>query len=507
MALDLSTVSESQLGEADAIPTPKYIFVPSESITIPGTNDILFHISELGQLILAGFSVERQNGSLVLKNYPANVVPPSPHSELPTNLSVDKCTVTPGADEQQALTFHGPIIVGPQPVDLNTTSNQTCRSCKSEQLQQVNGTSGGGVLHCATQNLNSWLTPSKCETVKISGLDYPLSLEQPVDATLPRSEFTKLRDSKTSGVTEKSANASVPSSVEIEEHNILGRLVCTLVDLETGKSRQTDPPNAPQRTNTIDPTEDVIVSGHNLSELTRFVQRLRRYRQSMGLSQLQLSEELIKHFDKAVMFSQPLLSRFEKLHVTIRAAFRLLPYLQKWLAHVEKRHRSGVDNGLGVPVRALGQKRIAALQRLGYGPNGENIEGFASPVQDAQAHDIVQLDEGMVETDNHLSLGPNDHAPAHGESDNEVPSPESQKQLQILDERPFRKKRTRFSASSLVLLASAYRRNPRPRGAQLTELAVETGHTRESIRIWFCNRRQLDGQTRSQVKPQSAMTS
>lgn len=55
--------------------------------------------------------------------------------------------------------------------------------------------------------------------------------------------------------------------------------------------------------------KDLIMEGHNLSELDRFVRRLRSFRQNLGLSQKQLSEQLIKHFANKSMFSQTLLSK------------------------------------------------------------------------------------------------------------------------------------------------------------------------------------------------------
>ncbi|VDP92704.1 unnamed protein product [Echinostoma caproni] len=61
-----------------------------------------------------------------------------------------------------------------------------------------------------------------------------------------------------------------------------------------------------------------------------------------------------------------------------------------------------------------------------------------------------------------------------------------------------RRERTHFTVATRAILAAAYEKNPRPKGQELTRLAMETGHNRESIRIWFCNRRQLTNQAKGQ---------
>ncbi|KAA3671392.1 uncharacterized protein DEA37_0008787 [Paragonimus westermani] len=63
--------------------------------------------------------------------------------------------------------------------------------------------------------------------------------------------------------------------------------------------------------------------------------------------------------------------------------------------------------------------------------------------------------------------------------------------------RPERKKRTHFSQEALIVLATSFRKNPRPKGLQLTRLAAKTGYDREAIRVWFCNRRQVSAKAQA----------
>ncbi|VEL07645.1 unnamed protein product [Protopolystoma xenopodis] len=79
----------------------------------------------------------------------------------------------------------------------------------------------------------------------------------------------------------------------------------------------------------------VIVGGHDLTQLRRFALRLRQKRRAWGMSQTQLSHEMMRFFPGYLLFSQSLLCRFEKLDVTLRAALRLVPYLSRWLEHAE----------------------------------------------------------------------------------------------------------------------------------------------------------------------------
>ena len=53
-----------------------------------------------------------------------------------------------------------------------------------------------------------------------------------------------------------------------------------------------------------------------------------------------------------------------------------------------------------------------------------------------------------------------------------------------------RKKRTVFNKESQTVLSEEFDRNQSPSSTQLSEIADRLGMERETVRVWFCNRRQ-----------------
>ncbi|TGZ59850.1 hypothetical protein CRM22_008847 [Opisthorchis felineus] len=238
--------------------------------------------------------------------------------------------------------------------------------------------------------------------------------------------------------------------------------------------------------------EDLILSGHNLSALARFVHRLRQYRLRAGLSQSELSAELARHFNNETMFSQSLLSRFERLEVNVRAAFRLLPYLEGWLSHTEQKGCSMMSSESIKPditsgKRVSGRTRTTQLIRLGSISNDLACSSdqhpnspVESPITGALPHAIAMFSQSSEK--------------GFGSTSTDI-VPTSTCQLKNPECRTKRRKRTHFSDSVLTILSQTYKEDPRPEGAKLTRLAMETGYDREAIRVWFCNRRQVSART------------
>nr|CAH8857565.1 unnamed protein product [Trichobilharzia regenti] len=77
-----------------------------------------------------------------------------------------------------------------------------------------------------------------------------------------------------------------------------------------------------------------------------------------------------------------------------------------------------------------------------------------------------------------------------------VPSRETVVACKLTDpqQKRRRRRRTYFSTEALSILTEFYAKNSRPKGADFGALATRIGCDRESVRVWFCNRRQFDQQ-------------
>ncbi|CAH8561010.1 unnamed protein product [Heterobilharzia americana] len=409
MALDLSSVNDASFEDPGSHTVYNCVFLCADLISLPGTNDILFYISEVGHLILANFFVENSNGSYILKKLPS-VKSPQDTSDIPTNLCLDK----------------------------SFTSQEEC-------LPPV-----------STMNaLNIPFPSSSTSLIK------PCS-EQPVDATVTRSHC----DESTATNLNKKELGSPPSSKT--RSNVLGQIVSEL--MHKMKSRMNTSGD-----------QEIVVQGHNLSELERFVKHLRQFRLSSGLSQVQLSTELAKHYNNRAMFSQTLLSRFEKLRITVRSAYRLLPYLKRWVSHAEQKRCSSIALEKlsvfqhSVPVRAVGNARAKTLARLGQCRDDASSTASVLALVTKQAKNNESIN-------NSLSISES--------LDSDIS--ESGCKLADPKQKRRRRRRTYFSTEALSVLTEFYARNPRPKGSDFSALASRIGCDRESVRVWFCNRRQLD---------------
>ncbi|KAG5451964.1 POU domain, class 6, transcription factor 1, variant 2 [Clonorchis sinensis] len=330
--------------------------------------------------------------------------------------------------------------------------------------------------HSSHQNGTSFpeRSPAKPEAMQVLSF-----VEQPLDATLPRLQ----PQNDTNGLPKVALDPS-----KTVDTSVLNQLVCQLLE-QNGCSMKA-PTSTPPTSATN--AEDLVLSGHNLSALARFVHRLRQYRLRAGLSQSELSAELARHFNNETMFSQSLLSRFERLEVNVRAAFRLLPYLESWLSHTEQKGCSMMSSELIQPditfgKRVSGRTRTTQLIRLGSissNPACSSDQRPQSPVEssitEAAPHAIAMFSQSSEKGFDSAS------ADIVLTSTCQLKNPEC---------RTKRRKRTHFSDSVLTILSETYKEDPRPEGAKLTRLAMETGYDREAIRVWFCNRRQVSART------------
>ncbi|KAA3671393.1 uncharacterized protein DEA37_0008788 [Paragonimus westermani] len=237
-----------------------------------------------GELILTNFSIEHQNGTYVLRKHPQQTDLDANQSDLPTNLSVNRPAVTKDDQAQFDSSHFGYEPVeksSPKPHSLPYSSEPTACSVPIESREAVANASSHSMVSTSIKAWTPFLSAS----------------EQPVDATVRRQ----------SSVLDNEEIQGTVDCTQFEVNNgdsnpsILNRLVCHLLE-EHGL-------DVKHKTVSDMLTADLVLSGHNLTALARFARRLSRYRQQVGLSQLQLSNELAEHFNNEAMFSQSLLSR------------------------------------------------------------------------------------------------------------------------------------------------------------------------------------------------------
>ncbi|CAI2730281.1 unnamed protein product [Schistosoma spindalis] len=447
MALDLSSVNDTSFEETGSNTTYNCVFLSSEVISFPGTNDILFYISEIGHLVLANFFVEHSNGSYILKKLP-HIKFPHDSSDLPTNLSLDK-----SLSNQENVISQLSVNDCSNILDLNYPS-KFGRIETDIQSSALDRTNVSHIQTCSQQT-----------AVNSSSLNVP-ELENPTNSTIPRPQCEN---------SSANMNKSKNSSSRISRSKFLGQIVCEI--LNKMKNRMTSSEN-----------QEIIIQGHNLTELEHFVKHLREFRLRLGLSQVQLGIELSKHFNDKALCSQTLLSRFEKLNVTVRSAYRLLPYLKRWISHAEQNQCGQITiEKLSVfhhpiPVRAVGNSRLTTLARLGR-------TGYNSSSSSSSTSSVLALVKKQVKDNDCVADYPTDHS-----SLSELTSDISEFNCKLPDpqQKRCRRRRTYFSPKALSILTEFYSTNTRPKGTDFTELASRIGCDRESVRVWFCNRRQLD---------------
>ncbi|VDK35768.1 unnamed protein product [Taenia asiatica] len=187
---------------------------------------------------------------------------------------------------------------------------------------------------------------------------------------------------------------------------------------------------------------NIVVGGYNVTKLALLSDRLKRYRTARALSQAKLSRKIAETTTGGLKFSQSFLCRFEKLDVTLRAALGAQPYLEQWLDQAESEEQA-----------ALGTSQRSSLH-----PNETMV-------------DLLDLRERAVSEDD----------PEHLKC--------------FLPVRRNRKSRAVFSEAAVEQMIQHFKRNSRPRGEELSRLADSIGYERESVRIWFSNRRYQLGVT------------
>lgn len=67
-----------------------------------------------------------------------------------------------------------------------------------------------------------------------------------------------------------------------------------------------------------------------------------------------------------------------------------------------------------------------------------------------------------------------------------------------------RKKRTVFSPSAVLVLCAEYAINSSPSSADMARIAEGLGHHKETVRVWFCNKRQKEAGIRKQQEGEEA---
>uniref|UniRef100_A0AA85J2C2 POU-specific domain-containing protein n=1 Tax=Trichobilharzia regenti TaxID=157069 RepID=A0AA85J2C2_TRIRE len=355
MALDLSSVNDTSFGDPYSNTMYNSVFLSSDVISFPGTNDILFYISEVGHLILANFFVENSNGSYILKKLPS-VKFPQTTSGVPINVYSDK-----GYSNQEDCLFSTSTNGCSSLFDLSTPTKFGCVDLDA----QLSSSAADRTNVCYSQTGVQWTTPNSSSTTTTTTTTLLINsdVEQAVAATTPRRQCEN--DSKS--LHRNEVDNESPSTTRSK---FLGQIVSEL--LEKSKTRI----NSSE-------SDEIIIHGHNLSELERFVNHFRQFRLRLGLSQVQLSSQLAKHYNNKAIFSQTLLSRFEKLSITVRSAYRLLPYLKRWIAHAEQKQCSKIVTEklpvfhCSIPVRAVGNARVKMLARLGQSHSSDNNDNNA----------------------------------------------------------------------------------------------------------------------------------
>ncbi|VDL63815.1 unnamed protein product [Hymenolepis diminuta] len=229
---------------------------------------------------------------------------------------------------------------------------------------------------------------------------------------------------------------------------------------------------------------DAIVGGYNISKLVQTAERLKNYRIRRNLSQAKLSELICRNTVGELKFSQTFLCRFENLEVTLRVALRANPYLEKWLDRVENQEEM--------------QEEEEALDRV---QDSVSIGNFlisrhpvSSPPMETTIVDETTTTDGLMAE--LLDLRERISPPTNGNKEcscgnyGDVEEGEANECESVqLPKRRNRKERVYFTEAAVAQMIEHYDLNPWPRGQELTDLAESLGYGRESVRLWFVNRR------------------
>ncbi|KAM7541636.1 hypothetical protein Aperf_G00000027982 [Anoplocephala perfoliata] len=219
-----------------------------------------------------------------------------------------------------------------------------------------------------------------------------------------------------------------------------------------------------------DANGEIFVGGYNISKLVRTAERLRAYRLNRQLSQAKLSKKISGDTSGELKFSQTFVCRFETLEVTLRAALGANPYLEHWLDRVDVEE---VD-AIGTAPNDDENVRPPLLTTSAPFPLVP-LETIEAP-NDSFVADLLDLRERVPGGGEDCDCG---YVDVEEEGDNGL-------QLPI---RRSRKERVFFTETAVAQMVEHFKRNSRPRGEELSHLAESLGYERESVRLWFANRR------------------
>ncbi|VDO04705.1 unnamed protein product [Rodentolepis nana] len=225
----------------------------------------------------------------------------------------------------------------------------------------------------------------------------------------------------------------------------------------------------------LDANNDIIVGEYNISKLVETAGRLKNYRIRKSLSQAKLSELICRSSNEELRFSQTFLCRFENLEVTLRVALRANPYLEKWLNRFDEQEKAQEE----------------ALCRV---QDSDAIENFIPhhPVSSSPmvTNTADRLMTELLDLRERISppISVNKETLCCNYDDVEEGEENEDESIQ-LPKRRNRKKRVYFTEAAVARMVEHYALNPWPRGQELTRLAESLGYGRESVRLWFVNRR------------------
>nr|CDS32844.1 Pou2 [Hymenolepis microstoma] len=225
----------------------------------------------------------------------------------------------------------------------------------------------------------------------------------------------------------------------------------------------------------VDTNDDIIVGGYNISKLVQTAGRLKDYRIKRSLSQAKLSELICRNSVGELKFSQTFLCRFENLEVTLRVALRANPYLEKWLDRFEEQEKAQEETLCRVQDSDAIGNFIPHHASSSSPMETNTTDGLMTELLDLRER-ISPATSGNKETSccNYDDVGEGEE---NGDESVQLPK------------RRNRKKRVHFTEAAVAQMMEHYTLNPWPRGHELTRLAESLGYGRESVRLWFVNRR------------------
>lgn len=192
------------------------------------------------------------------------------------------------------------------------------------------------------------------------------------------------------------------------------------------------------------------------TELEKVSKYFKRSRIRLGFTQADVGVALGEMYGNE--FSQTTVCRFEALQLSMRNMIRLKPLMLSWLEDVERKHAVKEENE----------------------ENSNQIGNNEKTVNDTSTSPNI--------TDKNVSSG-YISASALGNSIGENINPSPPSVFASFCGKP-RKKRTNIDEASRNQLEIEFNKRPKPLTKELIRIAESLNLQKETIRIWFCNRRQ-----------------